>query len=69
MNFVTENGKYLEQESKAWGNCRRGAPLTRSLTKEPGCEGSRLILLRLMSKISRDGITVNCAKQVEEERH
>lgn len=32
---------------------------TRKFTKEPGCEGKRLILLRLMSKISSDGITVS----------
>lgn len=33
--------------------------LTLRLTREPGWEGRRLILFRLMSRISRDGITVS----------
>ncbi len=35
---------------------------TRNLIRDPGCDGSFLILLRLMSRISRDGIIVNCLK-------
>ena len=34
--------------------------LTRKLMREPGWDGKRLILLRLMSRISKDGMTVNC---------
>jgi hypothetical protein len=34
--------------------------LTRRFVRDPGCDGSLLILLRLISNISRQGITVNC---------
>jgi hypothetical protein len=33
---------------------------TRKLTREPGWLGSLLTLFRLMSRISREGMTVNC---------